>query len=204
MKLGFLTAPFPDTPLMDVADWAASADFEVLEIACWPQATGPTRRYAGTSHIDVKNLSDAQSTEIVDEIAAKGLAISGLGYYPNPLHPDQAHRTEVIEHLKAVMVAARRMGIPLVNTFMGGDAAKINPLLPAELVIDHSVQVDKFGSDMAFAFNAEITLHVTMHYGHNLHHIAEAVFKSVGRSLAEATRLNPRIAGVLPSTKGTL
>jgi imidazoleglycerol-phosphate dehydratase len=56
----------------------------------------------------------------------------------------------------------------------------------------------------AFAFNAEITLHVTMHYGHNLHHIVEAVFKAVGRSLAEATRLNPRIAGVLPSTKGTL
>src|SRR5579862_9637590 len=39
---------------------------------------------------------------------------------------------------------------------MGGDAEKINPLLPAELVIDHSVQVDKFGSDMAFAFNAEL------------------------------------------------
>src|SRR5208282_5984862 len=39
---------------------------------------------------------------------------------------------------------------------MGGDAKKINPLLPTELVIDHSVQVDKFGSDMAFAFNAEI------------------------------------------------
>ena len=39
---------------------------------------------------------------------------------------------------------------------MGGDAKKINPLLPAELVIDHSVQVDKFGSDMAFAFNAEL------------------------------------------------
>jgi imidazoleglycerol-phosphate dehydratase len=55
----------------------------------------------------------------------------------------------------------------------------------------------------AFAFNAEITLHVTMHYGENLHHIAEAVFKSVGRALAEATRLNPRIADVL-STKGSL
>src|SRR6202140_4601045 len=39
---------------------------------------------------------------------------------------------------------------------MGGDAKKINPLLPAELVIDHSVQVDKFGSDMAFAFNAQM------------------------------------------------
>ena len=124
MKLGFLTAPFPDTPLMDVADWAASADFEVLEIACWPQSTGPTRRYAGTSHIDVTNLSDGQAKEIVDEFASKGLSISGLGYYPNPLHPDPQHRKEVTDHLKAVMVAARKMGIPLVNTFMGGDAAK--------------------------------------------------------------------------------
>jgi imidazoleglycerol-phosphate dehydratase len=71
-------------------------------------------------------------------------------------------------------------------------------------------RVSNFDLDMlqeffrAFAFNAEITLHVTMHYGHNLHHIAEAVFKSVARALAEATRLNPRITGVLPSTKGTL
>src|SRR5438270_12717299 len=39
---------------------------------------------------------------------------------------------------------------------MGGDPKKINPLLPAELVIDHSVQVDKFGNDMAFAFNAQL------------------------------------------------
>ena len=50
--------------------------------------------------------------------------ISGLGFYPNPLHPDPAHRDQVIGHLRAVMVAARKMGIPLVNTFMGGDAAK--------------------------------------------------------------------------------
>ena len=124
MKLGFLTAPFPDTPLMDVADWAASAEFEVLEIACWPRTTGPTRRYAGTSHIDVKDLSDGQAKEIVDEIASKGLSISGLGYYPNPLHPDPEHRANVTAHLKDVMVAARKMGIPLVNTFMGGDSAK--------------------------------------------------------------------------------
>jgi imidazoleglycerol-phosphate dehydratase len=55
----------------------------------------------------------------------------------------------------------------------------------------------------AFAFNAEITLHVTMHYGANLHHIAEAVFKAVGRALAEATRLDPRMTDV-PSTKGSL
>jgi aconitate hydratase A / 2-methylisocitrate dehydratase len=39
---------------------------------------------------------------------------------------------------------------------MGGDPKKINPLSPAELVIDHSVQVDQFGSSGAFAFNAEL------------------------------------------------
>ena len=71
-------------------------------------------------------------------------------------------------------------------------------------------RVSNFDLDMlqeffrAFAFNAEITLHVTMHYGHNLHHITEAVFKAVGRALADATRINPRIAGILPSTKGAL
>lgn len=56
----------------------------------------------------------------------------------------------------------------------------------------------------AFAFNAELNLHVNMHYGQNLHHIVEAVFKAVGRALAQATRLDPRIAGVVPSTKGSL
>jgi aconitate hydratase len=42
---------------------------------------------------------------------------------------------------------------------MGGDPKKINPLLPAELVIDHSVQVDQFGTPGAFAFNAELEFH---------------------------------------------
>jgi sugar phosphate isomerase/epimerase len=124
MRLGFLTAPFPQTPLMEVADWAAQSGFEVLEIACWPSVGGEARRYAGTSHIDVANLTPAQGREIVDEIAAKGLRISGLGYYPNPLHPDPAHREQVIGHLKHVITAAEKMGLPLVNTFMGGDAAK--------------------------------------------------------------------------------
>ena len=40
MRLGFLTAPFPETPLTEVADWAAANGFESLEIACWPRSTG--------------------------------------------------------------------------------------------------------------------------------------------------------------------
>jgi sugar phosphate isomerase/epimerase len=124
VKLGLLTAPFPDTSLMDVAGWAASAGFEVLEVACWPKSQGPARRYAGTSHIDVANLSASEAKEIVSALADKGISISGLGYYPNPLHPDPAHRQTVIEHLKKVIVAARLMGVPVVNTFCGGDQTK--------------------------------------------------------------------------------
>ena len=55
----------------------------------------------------------------------------------------------------------------------------------------------------AFAMNGMLNLHVNLHYGENLHHIAEAVFKAFGRALAEASRMNPRIEGVL-STKGAL
>ncbi len=38
---------------------------------------------------------------------------------------------------------------------MGGDPSRINPLVPADLVIDHSVQVDQYGSDAAFLINVE-------------------------------------------------
>jgi imidazoleglycerol-phosphate dehydratase len=55
----------------------------------------------------------------------------------------------------------------------------------------------------AFAMNAMVNLHVNLHYGENVHHIAEAVFKAFGRALAEASRLNPRVQGI-PSTKGSL
>jgi sugar phosphate isomerase/epimerase len=124
VKLGFLTAPFPDTELTDVADWAVSEGFEVLEIACWPRASGATRKYAGTSHIDVANLSEQQARELRAEIEEKGLEISGLGYYPNPLHPEPQARAAAIEHLKSVIVATGRMGLPVTNTFCGGDASK--------------------------------------------------------------------------------
>ncbi len=124
MKLGLLTAPFADTSLGEVADWASAAEFQALEIACWPKASGATRRYAGTSHIDAEGTSASQAREIAASLAEKGLEVSALGFYPNPLHPDAAHRRDVIDHLKKVILLASRMGVGVVNTFCGGDASK--------------------------------------------------------------------------------
>ena len=55
----------------------------------------------------------------------------------------------------------------------------------------------------SLANNAHMNLHVNVPYGSNNHHIAEAIFKALGRALAEAVRINERYSDI-PSTKGVL
>lgn len=57
---------------------------------------------------------------------------------------------------------------------------------------------------IAFATNANVTLHVRMLSGENVHHIIEACFKAVGRAMRYALELDPRCLDELPSTKGAL
>ena len=56
----------------------------------------------------------------------------------------------------------------------------------------------------ALAMNAVMALHVTQRAGTNAHHVAEGTFKAVARALRMATEPDPRAAGVIPSTKGSL
>lgn len=56
----------------------------------------------------------------------------------------------------------------------------------------------------AFSTHGGITLHVDMLHGVNSHHIAEAAFKAVARSLRDALEVDPRKADAIPSTKGAL
>lgn len=56
----------------------------------------------------------------------------------------------------------------------------------------------------AFAANAGLTLHIETLYGENAHHIAESCFKALARTLRKAVALDPREAGRVPSTKGSL
>lgn len=57
---------------------------------------------------------------------------------------------------------------------------------------------------IAFATNAQMTLHVRMVAGENAHHIVEACFKAVGRAMRYALELDSRAMDALPSTKGAL
>ena len=75
--------------------------------------------------------------------------------------------------------------------------------LPIEIVgtFDTTLAKEFF---IALASNAAVTLHIRSFSGENSHHILEAAFKAAGRALGDATRINPRIAGELPTTKGAL
>ncbi len=55
-----------------------------------------------------------------------------------------------------------------------------------------------------FVNHAMVTLHIDNIRGKNSHHIAETIFKAFGQALRAAVELDPRMAGILPSTKGSL
>lgn len=123
MKLGLMSAALPQLTLAQLAEWASSNGFEMLELACWPVSKAE-RRYAGVTHIDVTTLTKTKASAIRSLMRRHNLEISSLGYYPNPLHPDAGHRKAVIEHLKQVIVAAEMIGVPIVGTFVGRDKDK--------------------------------------------------------------------------------
>jgi imidazoleglycerol-phosphate dehydratase len=92
-----------------------------------------------------------------------------------------------------VLVAVDWSGRPLLAYEVPLVAQAVGPC-PFELVPEFC---------RALATHAGLTLHVRGMAGDNAHHVAEAVFKGLGRALGEASRVDPRRSGV-PSTKGVL
>lgn len=123
MKFGLLTAICDGMSFEEVVDFAAENNLECLEVACWPQG-GAQRRYAGVSHIDVANLTEKKAEEIKAYCAKKGVSISSLAYYPNPLDPDEEKRTKYIEHIYKLMDASVMLGVNMITTFIGRDSTK--------------------------------------------------------------------------------
>ncbi len=120
MKLGFVSAILPELSLEEVLRFAADTGYDCVELMCWPVGKAE-RRYAGVTHLDVALLSDTQVDAVRRSAESLGVAISGLGYYPNPLSPDENESQIAIDHIRQVIVAAARLGVRQMNTFVGRD-----------------------------------------------------------------------------------
>jgi sugar phosphate isomerase/epimerase len=120
MQLGFVSAILGEFTLEEVLAYAADEGFPFVELMCWPPGKAD-RRYAGVTHLDVTNFTADHAAHVRELVRIHGVRVSGLGYYPNPLDPDPAHRTTVVEHLKKVIRAAPLIGVNVVNTFIGRD-----------------------------------------------------------------------------------
>ncbi len=120
MELGFVSAILPDLSLEEVVFFAAEERFRCVELMCWPKGRAE-RRYAGITHIDVDGFDQGQAEQVKHLMSQSGVAISGLGYYPNPLTPDAEEAATYAEHIRRVIQAARLLEVSVVNTFIGRD-----------------------------------------------------------------------------------
>jgi sugar phosphate isomerase/epimerase len=123
MKLGMVSAILPDLTFEEVVDFAAQTGFECLEVCCWPKGKAE-RRYAGITHIDIETLNDEKMNYYKKYAEDKGVPISSLAYYPNPLDANKETAGTAITHLHKMIKASAKMGIGVVTTFVGKDKTK--------------------------------------------------------------------------------
>ena len=123
MKLGFVTAIVPELSLPQVLALARQEGFGCVEVMCWPVGKAE-RKYAGVTHLDVTGFSQAQADDTNALCAEHSVNMSALGYYPNALDPNPAVAKLAVTHIKRVIVAAEKLGLKNVNTFVGRDWTK--------------------------------------------------------------------------------
>src|SRR6202011_5317049 len=118
-----------------------------------PQAT----RLPFTLRILLENLLRGE-----DGVSVKADDIKALANWQPTAEPDReiafAPSRVLLQDFTGVPAIVDLAAMRDAMRHLGGDPKKINPLLPAELVIDHSVQVDQYGVANAFAFNADLEM----------------------------------------------
>ena len=125
MKLGLLSAILDSWTYKEVIDIAAGMNFRSVEVACWPQGKAE-RRYAGVSHIDAERVldDDGYAESVLSYAKARGIEISSLGYYPNPLDSNSDKAEAAVRHIEALIKASHKLGVGMVTTFIGRDQTK--------------------------------------------------------------------------------
>ena len=120
MQLGFVSAILPELSLEEVLERASRLGYACVEVMCWPKGKAE-RRYAGVTHIDVASFGPKEAGRVRELTERTGVAISALGYYPNPLVADAAERDVYLAQIRATIDAATLLGLRTVNTFVGRD-----------------------------------------------------------------------------------
>ncbi len=123
LDLGFVSAILAQNSFEEVIGFAGDHGFKCVEIMCWPKGKAE-RRYAGVTHIDIDYLDSGSLENIKSTLQKNQVYISGLGYYPNPLDPDEEKSHVYVNHIEKLILAADRLGIPVINTFVGRDPKK--------------------------------------------------------------------------------
>jgi aconitate hydratase len=135
---------------------AGDAEFQIFRLDALERAgIGHASRLPFSLKILLENLLRFEDARFVQPADVRALATwnpavtstSEVSFMPARVLLQDFTGVPTIVDLAAMREAMRNLG---------GDPKKINPLLPADLVIDHSVQVDQFGNSGALAFNAEI------------------------------------------------
>lgn len=123
MKLGFVSAILPDFTFEQVIDYAKEVGFSCVEVCCWPKGKA-IRRYAGVTHIDTAGLTDKKIQHYLDYATERGIEISSLGYYPNPMDADKEAAKVAVDHIMALIDLSAQMDVNMVTTFIGKDKTK--------------------------------------------------------------------------------
>ncbi len=140
---------------------------------------------AGDVHVDAHHLVEDTGIVLGQAIAEAVGDRAGLRRYGYALAPmDEA----------LVLVALDLSGRPLLEYRLDLPVAKVGDF-------DTELAREFF---QAVANHAGMTLHIRQLTGRNTHHLLESTFKSFGRALDEATTIDPRLGGGVPSTKGVL
>jgi aconitate hydratase len=132
-----------------------SREYEIHRLSALEKAGMAPGRLPFSLRILLENLLRTEDGRAVKEADIRTLAAweaqaepsKEIAFMPSRVLLQDFTGVPAVVDLAAMREAMRRLG---------GDATKINPLLPAELVIDHSVQVDEFGTPQALSLNAAI------------------------------------------------
>ena len=157
---------------------------------------------------------------MLDQIARHGLIDLDIAA-EGDLHIDGHHTVEDVG-ITLGMAVAQAVGDKKGLTRYGHAYVPLDEAL-SRVVVDFSGRpglemdvafragmIGGFDTQLAFEFfqgfanHALVTLHIDNLKGHNAHHQCETIFKAFGRALRMAMTLDPRSAGVIPSTKGSL